>query len=166
MSRTCILNIWNKWILLMVSYVQSLSANFISAYYRITTWPPQKKKKIRFFLLPVLVGQICFVLVLISPNHKARNWYPEMVMARTVYHWGLALTKRLFWYVPLTLGQMCLRQRMEKWINIIIIIIVVIIIINMIVSHTLEQIWNFTTPASPRVATCINYQAFLKALTV
>ena len=55
---------------------------------------------------------------------------------------------------------------MEKWINIIIIIIVVIIIINMIVSHTLEQIWNFTTPASPRAAICINYQAFLKALTV
>ena len=45
----------------MVSYVQSLSANFFSAYYRITTWPPQKK--IRFFLLPVALGQICFVLV-------------------------------------------------------------------------------------------------------
>ena len=28
----------------MVSYVQSLSANFVSAYYRITTWSPQKKK--------------------------------------------------------------------------------------------------------------------------
>ena len=128
-------------------------------------------KKIRFFLLPVPVGQICFVLVLISPNHKARNWYPEMVMARTVYHWGLALTKRLFWYVPLiTLGQMFLRQRMEKWINIIIIIssssIIINIIINRIVSHTLEQIWNFTTSASPRAATCINYQAFLKVLTV
>ena len=27
----------------MVSYVQSLLANFVSAYYRITTWPPQKK---------------------------------------------------------------------------------------------------------------------------
>ena len=60
---------------------------------------------------------------------------------------------------------MCLRQRMEKWINIIIIInisiiiiIIIIIIINRIVSHTLEQIWNFTTSASPRAATCINYQ--------
>ena len=40
------------------------------------------KKKIRFFL-PVPLGQICFVLVLISPNHKARNRYPEVVMART-----------------------------------------------------------------------------------
>ena len=29
----------------MVPYVQSLLANFVSAYYRITTWPPQKKKK-------------------------------------------------------------------------------------------------------------------------
>ena len=28
----------------MVSYVQSQSANFVSAYYRITTWSPQKKK--------------------------------------------------------------------------------------------------------------------------
>ena len=65
----------------MVSYVQSLLANFVSAYYRITTWPPQKK--ISFFLFPAPLGQICFVLVLISPNHKARNRYPEMVMART-----------------------------------------------------------------------------------
>ena len=29
----------------MVSYVQSLLANFVSAYYRITTCPPQKKKQ-------------------------------------------------------------------------------------------------------------------------
>ena len=67
----------------MVSYVQSLLANFVSAYYRITTWPPQKKKKISFFLFPAPLGQICFVLVLISPNHKARNRYPGMVLART-----------------------------------------------------------------------------------
>ena len=72
----------------MVSYVQSLLANFVSAFYRITRWPPQKKKKkkkkkISFFLFPAPLGQICFVLVLISPNHKARNRYPEMVMART-----------------------------------------------------------------------------------
>ena len=43
------------------------------------------KKKISFFLFPAPLGQICFVLVLISPNHKARNRYPEMDMARTVY---------------------------------------------------------------------------------
>ena len=30
--------------LLVVSYVQSLSANFVSAYHRITTGPPQKKR--------------------------------------------------------------------------------------------------------------------------
>ena len=66
----------------MLSYVQSLLANFVSAYYRITTWPPQKKI-ITFFSFPVPLGQICFVLVLISPNHKARNRYPEVVMART-----------------------------------------------------------------------------------
>ena len=46
MSRTCTLNMWNKWILLMVSCVQSLSANFVSAYFRITTWPPQKKNQV------------------------------------------------------------------------------------------------------------------------
>ena len=63
----------------MVSYIQSLLANFFSAYYRITTWPPQKNS---FFLFPAPLGQICFVLVLISPNHKARNRYPEMVMVK------------------------------------------------------------------------------------
>lgn len=68
----------------MISYVQSLLANFVSAYYHITTRPPPKKKKLNF-LLPVPLGQICFVLVLNSPNHKARNRYPEMVMARTVF---------------------------------------------------------------------------------
>ena len=35
-------------------------------------------------MFPAPLGQICFVLVLILPNHKARNRYPEMVMARTV----------------------------------------------------------------------------------
>ena len=38
---------------------------------------------------------------------------------------------------------MHLQQRMEKWIIIIIINIIIIIII---VLHTLNQIWNFTTP--------------------
>ena len=42
-----------------------------------------KKETSSFFLCPVPLGQICFVLVLISTNHKARNRYPEMVMART-----------------------------------------------------------------------------------
>ena len=47
-------------IFFMVFYVQSLSANFVSAYYRIITGLPQKKK-IRFYLLPVPLCQICFV---------------------------------------------------------------------------------------------------------
>ena len=68
----------------MVSYVQSLLANFVSAYYLTTALQHGRhKKKISFFLFPAPLGQICFVLVLISPNHKARNRYPEMVMART-----------------------------------------------------------------------------------
>ena len=70
----------------MVPYVQSLLANFVSAYYLTTASQNgrhKKKKKLAFFLFPLPLGQICFVLVLISPNHKARNRYPEMVMART-----------------------------------------------------------------------------------
>ena len=53
----------------------------VDTYNMAATWPPQKK--ISFFLFPAPLGQICFVLVLISPNHKARKRYPEMVMART-----------------------------------------------------------------------------------
>ena len=68
----------------MVPYIQSLLANFVSAYYLTTALQHGRhKKKISFFLFPAPLGQICFVLVLISPNHKARNRYPEMVMART-----------------------------------------------------------------------------------
>ena len=70
----------------MVPYIQSLLANFVSAYYLTTALQHGRhKKKISFFLFPAPLGQICFVLVLISPNHKARNRYPEMVMARTVF---------------------------------------------------------------------------------
>ena len=37
-----------------------------------------------FYSFPVSLGQVYFVLVLTSTNHKARNRYPEMVMAQTV----------------------------------------------------------------------------------
>ena len=37
------------------------------------------------YSFPVFFGQVYFVLVLTSTNHNARNWYPEMLMARTVY---------------------------------------------------------------------------------
>ena len=43
----------------------------------------RRPKMERKLLFPAPLSQICFVLVLISPNHKARNRYPEMVMART-----------------------------------------------------------------------------------
>ena len=36
-----------------------------------------------FYSSPVALGQICFVLVLISTNHNARYLYPEMDMYRT-----------------------------------------------------------------------------------
>ena len=62
----------------MVSYVQSL----LRILFQLTTalqYGHHKKKKKKSAPL----GQICFVLVLISPNHKARNRYPEMVIVRT-----------------------------------------------------------------------------------
>ena len=36
-----------------------------------------KKKLFNFFLFPVSLGQVYFVLVLASINHKPRNRYPE-----------------------------------------------------------------------------------------
>ena len=45
--------------------------------------------------------------------HTRENYF----QIKTVHHWGLALIKRLFWYIPLImLGQMRLQQRMEKWV--------------------------------------------------
>ena len=40
------------------------------------------KKMFNFYLFPVSLGQVYFVLVLTSTNHRARNRHPEMVMAR------------------------------------------------------------------------------------
>ena len=36
-----------------------------------------------FYLFPVSLSQVGFVLVLTTPTHKARNRYPEMLIART-----------------------------------------------------------------------------------
>ena len=41
------------------------------------------KKFFKFYLFPLSLDQVYFVLVLI--NHKAQNRYPEIIMARTVY---------------------------------------------------------------------------------
>ena len=54
---------------------------FASADYRKwMSW----KKMVNFYLFPVYLRQVYIVLVLTSTNQKARNRYPEMVMARTV----------------------------------------------------------------------------------
>ena len=37
-----------------------------------------------FYSSPVALGQICFVLVLISTNHNPQYLYPEMDISRTV----------------------------------------------------------------------------------
>ena len=44
----------------MVSYVQSLLANFVSAYYRITTWPPQKKNQLLLVSSTSRPNLLCF----------------------------------------------------------------------------------------------------------
>ena len=61
MSRTCLLNIWNKWIffygILRLVFISEFCFSLLSHYNRAAT----KKKKIRFYLLPVPLCQICFV---------------------------------------------------------------------------------------------------------
>ena len=59
----------------MLSFRAVLVLNFVLANYR--KWLPLKKKKLfNFFLFLVSLGQVYFVLVLTSTNHKARNRYP------------------------------------------------------------------------------------------
>ena len=61
-----------------------------SVYYCILLRPitangcHEKKKMVNFYLFPVYLRQVYIVLVLTSTNQKARNRYPEMVMAQTV----------------------------------------------------------------------------------
>ena len=62
--KFCKRNISNKWIIFMVSFHAVLVLNFVSANY------------CNFFLFLVSLGQVYFVLVLTSTNHKARNRYP------------------------------------------------------------------------------------------
>ena len=55
----------------MLSFRAVLVLNFVLANYRKKT-----KKLFNFFLFLVCLGQVYFVLVLTSTNHKARNRYP------------------------------------------------------------------------------------------
>ena len=71
-----------KWIILCCFTVQCLLLYFASADYR--KWMPWEKKMVNFYLFPVYLRQVYIVLVLTSTNQKARNRYPEMVMAQTV----------------------------------------------------------------------------------
>ena len=61
MSRTCMLNVWNKRIFLMVSYVQSLLANFVSAHYLTTALQHGRHKNKK-------KNQLLFVYVTSRPN--------------------------------------------------------------------------------------------------
>ena len=59
----------------------SLLVNFVSADCRNTIWSPHETVFI-WYSFPVSLGQIYFVLDLISTNHNVRNGYPEMLMAQ------------------------------------------------------------------------------------
>ena len=71
----------------MVSYVQSFSANFVSAYYRIITWPPQKKKnQVPLASSTSLLNFLCFGFdhtksqssKPIPRNGHGPNWYSAL----------------------------------------------------------------------------------------
>ena len=67
--------------------------NFVSADSRITV--VAIKNLFYFYSSPVALGQIYFVLVLISTNHNARYLYPEMDISRT--GWDNYFITALFW---------------------------------------------------------------------
>ena len=67
-----------------------LSFGAVISYYLILFRPiatlqaAAVKKSFHFYSSPVALGQIYFVLVLISTNHNARYLYLEMDISRTV----------------------------------------------------------------------------------
>ena len=74
--KTFMLDVSNKWIIFMLSFRAVFIIEFCFG------WLPQMAA-MKFYLFPVSLGQVDFVLGLTSANHKARNWYPEMVAALT-----------------------------------------------------------------------------------
>ena len=76
-GKACMLNVLNLWIITYAVFP-------CSVYYWILFWPMNAngclQKQFNFFSFPISLGRVCFVLVLTSTNHNARNWYPEMVM--------------------------------------------------------------------------------------
>ena len=66
-----------------------LSFRAVISYYLILFLPIAAlqvaaiKNLFHFYSSPVALGQIYFVLVLISTNHNARYLYPEMDISRT-----------------------------------------------------------------------------------
>ena len=66
-----------------------------SAYYWILFRPTSAsgchEKIVQLYFFPISLGQVYFVLVFTSTNHKARNRYPEMVMA-----WNVKWSETIF----------------------------------------------------------------------
>ena len=78
--QDCMLDFSNKWIIFMLSFRAVFIIEFCFGWLPLIA---AMKKLYYFYSFPVSLGQVDFVLGLTSTNHKARNWYPEMVMART-----------------------------------------------------------------------------------
>ena len=82
-----------------------LSIRAVISYYLILFRPIAAlqvaaiKNFFHLYSSPVTLGQIYFVLVLISTNHNARYLYPEMIISPTVLHrymWGKMLPNPKF----------------------------------------------------------------------
>ena len=81
-AMTCMLNFSNKWIIFLLSFHAVFITEF--CFSRLPQMAVIKRIS-NLYWFPVFFGQVYFVLVLTSTNHNARNRYPEMVTARTVY---------------------------------------------------------------------------------
>ena len=91
-GNACMLNVLNLWIITYAVFP-------CSVYYRILFLPMDAngclQKQFNFYSFPISLGRVSFVLVLTSTNHNARNWYPEIVMARTVGSLNMITTSLL-----------------------------------------------------------------------
>ena len=85
----------------MVSYFQSLLANFVSGYYRITTWPPQKKKKIASSCFQHLSAKFALFWFWSHPITKLetgiQKWlWPELLYGKQNNTWLIVDMEFLF----------------------------------------------------------------------
>ena len=83
----------------MVSYVQSLLANFFSAYYRITTWPPQKKKSASSCFQHLSAKFALFWFSnFFSAYYRITTWPPQKKKSASSCFQHLSAKFALFWF--------------------------------------------------------------------